>query len=93
MRILAFLAPYDVSIVIGVHRFPLKSQVEFCNKTHLDALPGEIFPYTAMESRGFNMYGERISFDAAGRLLERLVAPREISLKVSCDLLSVQMCI
>jgi ATP-dependent DNA helicase PIF1 len=76
-------------VVIIVHRFPLKSQVESCNKTHLDVLPGEILTYTAMESRGFNMYGERILVDAAGRLLERLVAPREISLKVSRDLLSV----
>jgi hypothetical protein len=30
--------------------------------------------------------------DAAERLLERLVAPREISLKVSYDLLYVYMC-
>lgn len=67
--------------------FPLKSQVELCNKTHLDVLPGEIFTYTAMESRGFNMYGERISFDAAGRLLERLVAPREITLKVGAQVM------
>lgn len=67
--------------------FPLKSQVELCNKTHLDVLPGEILTYTAMESRGFNMYGERISVDAAGRLLERLVAPREISLKVGAQVM------
>lgn len=67
--------------------FPLKSQVELCNKTHLDVLPGEIFTYPAMESRGFNMYGDRILVDAAERLLERLVAQREISLKVGAQVM------
>lgn len=67
--------------------FPLKSQVELCNKTHLDVLPGEVMTYPAMDSRGFNMYGERIPVDAAGRLLERLVAPREISLKVGAQVM------
>lgn len=67
--------------------FPLKSQVELCNKIHLDVLPGEILTYTAMESRGFSMYGKRISADAAERLLERLVAPREISLKVDAQVM------
>lgn len=63
--------------------------MELCNKTHLDVLPGKTLTYPAMESRGFNMYGKRISVDDAERLLERLVAPREISLKVCCDLLYV----
>lgn len=82
-----FLALCNASVIIDVYRFPLKSQVESCNQKHLDVLSGEESTYTAMDSRGFDMYGERIPAKVGEQLLERLVVPKVISLRVGCDLL------
>ncbi|KAG0699710.1 hypothetical protein DFH29DRAFT_35092 [Suillus ampliporus] len=71
--------------------FPLKSQVENCNKMHLDVLPGGTLTYTAMDSRGFNMYGTRISVNIAEGLLDRLVAPKVISLKVDAQVMLLRV--
>jgi hypothetical protein len=74
-------------VIIYVHRFPLKSEVESCNKTHLNVLSGEQLTYSAMDSRGFDMSIKRISLDVANKLLDRLVVPKVISLKVGRNFL------
>ncbi|KAH7929350.1 hypothetical protein BV22DRAFT_131787 [Leucogyrophana mollusca] len=63
--------------------FPRKSQVESCNNKHLWDLPGDTYVYNAMDSRGFDMKKNRISKRVAEPLLERLVVPRSITLRVS----------
>lgn len=78
----------NVRVTIEVHRFPLKGQVEYCNRTRLEVLPGEELTYSAMDSRGFDMHRKRIPVAVSEQLLERLVVPRVISLRVGCDLLS-----
>jgi hypothetical protein len=40
-----------------------------------------------MDSRGFDMYGDRIPVKVGENLLERLVVPKVISLRVGRDLL------
>jgi len=56
--------------------------VEGCNNRRLNELIGDTQLYQAMDSRGYNAKGEPIDKDIAQRLLDRLVASREISLKV-----------
>ncbi|OJA07958.1 hypothetical protein AZE42_05930 [Rhizopogon vesiculosus] len=67
--------------------FPLKSQVESCNKTHLDVLSGEQVTYSAMDSRGFDMHENRIPIVVAEQLLDRLVVPKVISLKIGAQVM------
>jgi len=55
--------------------------VEGCNNRRLNELTGDIQTYHAMDGRGYNAKGEPIDKEMAQRLLDRLVAPREISLK------------
>lgn len=57
--------------------------MEGCNNRRLNELTGEIHTYHAMDSRGYNAKGNLIDKEMAQRLLDRLVAPREISLKVA----------
>lgn len=63
--------------------FPLRAEVEGHNNSRLNMLTGKIHVYRSMDSRGYNAKGEQLEKDMAQRLLERLVAPRSISLKVT----------
>jgi hypothetical protein len=76
--------------------FPLRAEVEGCNNQRLKELTGGIQIYHAMDSRGYNAKGEPVDKEMAQRLLDRLVAPREISLKVTgkvvADLLLTNQC-
>jgi hypothetical protein len=65
--------------------FPLRAEVEGYNNRRLNALVCGTQFYQAMDSRGYNAKGEPIDKEMAQRLLDRLVAPREISLKVMRD--------
>jgi hypothetical protein len=64
-------------------RFPLKGQVEQRNLECLNKLPGETVVYKAMDSRGSDIYDNRLSLSTAEQLLDRLVCPREVPLKVT----------
>lgn len=64
-------------------RYPLRRQVEECNNTRLNALPGVASHYHAMDFAGYDMFGTPLTIPSAERLLEWLVALRVISLKVS----------
>lgn len=63
--------------------FPLRAEVEGCNNKRLGELTGDIQIYHAMDSRGYNTKGDPIDKEMAQRLLDRLVARPEISLKVT----------
>lgn len=67
--------PRDVS-------FPLRAEVEGHNNQRLSELKGRVYTYHSIDSRGYNAKGEILDKETAERLLERLVARREISLKV-----------
>lgn len=63
--------------------FPLRAEVEGHNNSRLNELTGDTHIYRSMDSRGYNAKGEQLEKEMAQRLLERLVAPRSISLKVT----------
>lgn len=75
-------------------RFPLKAQVEQHNLECLDKLAGGPVVYKAMDARGHDIYGNRLSIVQADKLLERLVCPKEVPLKVGAQvmLLRVRFC-
>ncbi|KAF8167805.1 hypothetical protein B0H34DRAFT_683116 [Crassisporium funariophilum] len=62
--------------------FPLRREVEVCNNSRLEALTGPKQIYQAMHGAGFDVYGMPIPTRSAEALLERLVAPPVISIKV-----------
>jgi hypothetical protein len=76
---------FGAHVFFNEERFPLRAEVEGCNNRRLNELTGDIQIYHAMDSRGYNAKGDPIDKEMAQRLLDRLVAPREISLKVTGD--------
>ncbi|KAF9229714.1 hypothetical protein BS17DRAFT_689311, partial [Gyrodon lividus] len=62
--------------------YPTRSEVDRANQTRLHALPGQEIQYNATDSPGSDSNGARVSEQQMERLLERLVAPRFIQLKV-----------
>ncbi|KAI9572605.1 hypothetical protein HD554DRAFT_1329779 [Boletus coccyginus] len=67
--------------------FPLKSQVERHNLECLGKLGGEAVVYKAMDARGIDMYGDRLTVTQAEKLLEKLVCPKEVPLKVGAQVM------
>jgi hypothetical protein len=71
--------------------FPLRAEVEGCNNDRLSELTGDIQIYYAMDSRGYNTKGDPIDKEMAQRLLDRLVARPEISLKVTGNIVLARL--
>ncbi|KAJ7462772.1 hypothetical protein B0H11DRAFT_1735006, partial [Mycena galericulata] len=59
-----------------------RSEVETVNTSRLNKLPGNCQSYLAMQYPGVNSRGERVSIEQMERLLDRLVVPKSIQLKV-----------
>ena len=78
MHLLWFFRPS----YIEMQRFPLRSQVQECNRRRLRELPGPSVTYQAMDSAGYDVDGNRIPREQAFRLLDRLIALNEITVKV-----------
>ncbi|KAF8845463.1 hypothetical protein BDN67DRAFT_892504, partial [Paxillus ammoniavirescens] len=62
--------------------YPTRAEVNCANQTRLHALPGQVIQYDATDTAGSDSNGVRVSEQQMERLLERLVAPRVIKLKV-----------
>jgi ATP-dependent DNA helicase PIF1 len=80
---------YDDGIEASV-LFPLRAEVEGHNKSRLNELTGNTHIYCSMDSRGYNAKGEQLEKEMAQRLLERLVAPRSISLKIGAQVMLIK---
>ena len=65
------------------HRFPTRAEVERANSARLKGITSVTYTYTAEDRPGFDSSGRRVSPDIMKRLLERLVAPPTVTLKVS----------
>lgn len=63
-------------------RFSTRVEVEGANTTRLNKLTGETILYQATETAGLDSKGQRISVEVMARLLDRLVVPKQITLKV-----------
>jgi hypothetical protein len=70
--------PFD----LASHRLSTRNEVEGANNARLNQLIGGSETYVAMEYAGLNSKGERISQEQMERLLDRLVVPKRIILKV-----------
>ncbi|KAF7367213.1 ATP-dependent DNA helicase PIF1 [Mycena sanguinolenta] len=70
--------------------FPLRVEVEACNRGRLEGLPGTEITYHAVDSAGFDVHNERLNKESADRLLDRLVAVPRISLKVGAQVMLIQ---
>lgn len=62
-------------------RFPLRKQVEWSNKTRLEALIGEELTYYAEDKAGWDMFGRKLTSEEARRLLDYTLAPPELRLR------------
>ncbi len=67
---------------MSCHSYALRSEVENANSSRLKNLPGEQHTYRARDIPGIDAYGNPTKSDAMEKLLDRLVVPREVSLKV-----------
>ncbi|KAG9223170.1 hypothetical protein CCMSSC00406_0000141 [Pleurotus cornucopiae] len=80
---------YDDGIM-PTELFPTRAEVSNANRTRLDALPGRPLLYPACDIPGTNSNGQPVHFDAMARLLERLVVPKEVILKVDAQVMLVK---
>jgi hypothetical protein len=62
--------------------FPLREQVRQANETRLRRLPGNAQPFRAMDIGGYDVRHQHIDLVRAKKLLDRLIAPETIQLKV-----------
>lgn len=62
--------------------FPLRRDVDDCNHSRLQALPEPMQTYFAMDGAGNDVRGIPIPTGNAQTLLDRLIAPPVVSLKV-----------
>lgn len=81
-----------IVFIFYLYRFPLKADVEKHNLKCLDELPGERVIYKAMDARGHDMYGDRLTVHQTEKLLEKHVCPKEIPLKVGAQVMLLRVC-
>jgi len=74
-------------------RYPTRVEVERANCSKLDALNSPAFRYDATDTPGIDSYGKEVSDLQMQSLLDRLVAPRSLLLKVRVITLTVCLCL
>lgn len=62
--------------------FPLREQVYVANETRLQRLGGELRTFEALDAPGYDISNHLIGMDKAKQLLNRLIAPEVVKLKV-----------
>ena len=67
-----------------MHSFPTRREVDNANSARLAQLPGPSQRYLAIDRPGTNDKGSFIPLTKARELLDRLVAPKDLTLKVMC---------
>ncbi|KAL4068373.1 ATP-dependent DNA helicase PIF1 [Scleroderma yunnanense] len=70
--------------------YPTRAEVERANTWKLDALDGAGSRYDATDTPGIDSYGERVTIMQMERLLDRLVAPRSVLLKVGAQVMLIK---
>ncbi|TFK36793.1 hypothetical protein BDQ12DRAFT_224622 [Crucibulum laeve] len=73
--------------------FPTRAEVENSNQSRLRQLPGLVYTYNANDHGGIDSRGQRISPQQTERLLERLIAPKAIHLKVGAQVMLIKVTI
>ncbi|KAF5384756.1 hypothetical protein D9757_006264 [Collybiopsis confluens] len=67
--------------------YPRREQVDHANRTRLAELSGEMHSYVAMDIPGTDSDGKQVTLEHMGRLLDRLVVPKFIHLKVGAQVM------
>ncbi|TFK76741.1 hypothetical protein BDN72DRAFT_6898 [Pluteus cervinus] len=67
--------------------YPLRRQVADCNEARLRALHPPIWAYRGMDYSGYDARKHPISFETAKRLLDDLIAPELLELKVGAQVM------
>ena len=80
-----------IVFILFPSRYPLKGQVEQYNFECLGKLEGEKVDYKAMDARGHDIYGHRLTSLQAEKLLEKLVCPKEVPLKVGAQVMLLRV--
>lgn len=62
--------------------FPTRKEVDYANQYRLARLPGQSSTYEARDSAGIDSKGQPVNLVARDKLLERLVVPKVVQLKV-----------
>ncbi|TFY61108.1 hypothetical protein EVG20_g7185 [Dentipellis fragilis] len=70
--------------------YPTRREVELANHDRLDRIQEQPHNYTALDQRGYDYNHKLISFEQMNRLLERLVAPKKITLKVGAQVMLIK---
>ena len=80
---------------LTLFRFSLRRQVEDANTTRLNALPGDMLVYGAVDIPGHDIHDNRITRERATKLLDDSLAPRELRLRVGAQvmLIKVRQCL
>lgn len=72
-------------------RYPTRNEVTNANDSRLRQLPGEPSIYEARDQPGVDDTGQRISHERMLQLLDRLVAPRKLELKVGAQVMLIKV--
>jgi ATP-dependent DNA helicase PIF1 len=82
--------PYRSSMDADCASYPTRREVESANNRRLNALKTETQTYRSHDIPGRTDDGQRVSQEGAARLLEKLIATREITLKVGAQVMLIK---
>ena len=66
--------------------------MEKYNLACLSKLAGETVVYKAMDARGRDMYDDLLTVHQAEKLLEKLVCPKEVPLRLGAQVMLLRVC-
>jgi len=70
--------------------FPTRAEVDYANRTRLEQLPDKPHIYEARDIPGLDSNGKRVSIAHMERLLDRMVAPKILELKVGAQVMLIK---
>lgn len=73
------------------NRFPIRAEVDKANQRQLNKLLGPVYRYYATDKAGTKSNGYPLTNEEAKKLLDRLVAPDEIALKVGTQVMLIKV--
>ncbi|KAJ3714015.1 hypothetical protein DFJ43DRAFT_885368 [Lentinula guzmanii] len=71
--------------------FPHRADVDRANNNRLSSLPGDPHTYRAMDIPGEDVNGIPLNYLQMDRLLERLIVPKSVTLKVGAQVMLVKV--
>lgn len=72
--------------------FPTRKEVDHANQYRLARLAGQVLTYEANDFPGIDSKGQPLTREAMDKLLERLVVPKSVQLKIGAQVMLVKVC-